>query len=166
MGEPLSDQILRRISEAAGLYHRLVIVVAPSGAGKTAALQEVANAAGYPSINVNLELSRRLLDLTERQRSLQVPRLLDEIIAEVSGDVVLLDNIEILFDANLKLDPLRCLQRLSRHRTVVVAWNGTAPLPRAQSASHPGVLTYATVGHPEYQRYSAADLVIASPTVS
>lgn len=125
MPESLADQILRKIGEVDGLYHRLVIVVAPSGGGKTAALQEVAERTGYPRININLDLSRRLLDLTERQRSLQVPQLLNEIIREMPGEVVLLDNIEILFDIRLKQDPLRCLQGLARNRTIVVAWNGT-----------------------------------------
>ena len=63
MVESLSDQVIRKIEQAAGLYHRLVMVVAPTGAGKTAALQEVAKRTGFPYINVNLELSRRLLDL-------------------------------------------------------------------------------------------------------
>ena len=31
----------------------------------------------------------------------------------------------LLFDARLKQDPLRCLQGLSRNRTVVAAWTGT-----------------------------------------
>ncbi|MEN6474686.1 MAG: BREX-3 system P-loop-containing protein BrxF, partial [Syntrophaceae bacterium] len=38
--------------------------------------------------------------------------------------VVLLDNIEILFDVSLKQDPLRLLQGLSRNTTLVAAWSG------------------------------------------
>jgi hypothetical protein len=64
---------------------------------------------GAPLINVNLELSRRMLDLTERQRELRLPRLLMEIVNDAAGDVVLLDNIEILLDVSLKQDPLRLL---------------------------------------------------------
>ena len=41
MTEPLADQIIRKIGQADELYHRLVLVVAPAGAGKTTALQEV-----------------------------------------------------------------------------------------------------------------------------
>src|SRR6266540_5505605 len=104
MSEPLADQIARKIQEVSELYYRLVIVAAPSRSGKTAALQQVSERTGYPRINVNLELSRRLLNLTERQRALQVPRLLRELVEAASPDVVLLDNIEILFDVNLKLD--------------------------------------------------------------
>lgn len=125
MTEPLADQVVRKINQAAELYHRLMLVVAPAGAGKTTALQDVQERVGAPLINVNLDLSRRMLDLTERQRALQLPRLLREIINDAAGEVVLFDNIEILFDVALKQDPLRLLQGLSRNKTVVAAWNGS-----------------------------------------
>ena len=162
MAEPLADQIIRKTQEVTELYHRLVIIVAPSGSGKTAALQEVSKRTGYPRINVNLELSRCLLDLTERQRALQVPCLLDVIAGAASTDVVLLDNVEILFDVNLKLDPLQCLRGLSRNRTVVVAWNGML----TSDGAHNSRLTYAEPGHPEYRRYPVGDLVVVSPVVT
>jgi len=41
MAEPLADQVLRKISEARELYHRLILMVGPTGSGKTSALQEV-----------------------------------------------------------------------------------------------------------------------------
>ena len=89
MAEPLADRVIRRIGQAAELYHRLVMLVAPAGAGKTAALQDVHERTMAPLVNVNLELSRRMLDLTERQRALQLPRLLAEIVGASAADVVL-----------------------------------------------------------------------------
>jgi hypothetical protein len=156
MAEPLSAHIMRLIPQALHMYHRLVLVVAPLGAGKTAALREMAQQTGYNYINVNLELSRCMLELTQRQRQLQVSRLLRDIIRTTHEQVVLLDNLEILFDTSLKLDPLRCLQDVARDRTVVAAWNGTV------TAGH---LTYATPDHPEYRRYALEDLVIVCPEV-
>lgn len=151
------DSIIQKIDQAQLMYHRLVLVVAPAGSGKTAALVEIAKHLGCRYINLNLELSRRLLDLTDRQRILQLPRLVDEIVVGAGSEVVLLDNIEIIFEVSLKQDPLRLLQSISRNRTVVVAWNG---------AIENGYLTYATPDHPEYRRYLARDLVVASPEVS
>ena len=162
MPESISEQIVRRIAEVAGLYHRLVIMVGPPGAGKTAVLHEVAVRIGSTRINLNLELSQRLMTLTERQRSLRLPALLDEILNTAPGDVVLLDNVEILFDVALKQDPLRCLQGLSRNRTVVVAWNGTVARDDRGHAS----LTYAAPDHPEFRRYPATDLVLVEPSTS
>ncbi|HSW63924.1 MAG TPA: BREX-3 system P-loop-containing protein BrxF [Dissulfurispiraceae bacterium] len=124
MAEPLADRVIRRIGQAAELYHRLVMLVAPAGAGKTAALQDVHERTAVPLVNVNLELSRRMLDLSERQRALQLPRLLSEIVSASAAEVILLDNVEVLFDVSLKQDPLRLLQGLSRNKTVVAAWSG------------------------------------------
>lgn len=153
VSELLADKVIRKIDEAAELYHRLVILAAPAGAGKTAALQDVHERSGAPLVNVNLELSRRLLDLSERQRALQVPRLLAEIVEATATDVMLLDNIEVLFDVSLKQDPLRLLQGLSRNTTVVAAWSG------AVDGEH---LVYARPGHPEYRRYPIQDLLLVT----
>ncbi len=158
MAEPLADQILRQAGQASELYFRLVLVVGPAGSGKTAALQEVQTRMAAPFVNVNLELSRRMLDMTERQRALQVAKLLEEITGEAGRDVVLLDNIEILFDVSLKQDPLRLLQGISRNRTIVATWNGTI---------ENGHVTYATPGHPEHRRYTVHDfLVVATEVVT
>jgi len=162
VGHALSDQIIRRIGEARDLYQRLVLVVAPEGAGKTAALHTVGERLRVPCINLNLELSRRLLDLTERQRSLHVQELVEEVVAETGAGLVLLDNIEILFDPKLQQDPLRCLQQLARHRTVVATWGGAV----ADDGTTAAVLTYAVPGHPEYRRYPANDLSIVTPMMA
>lgn len=154
MAEPLSDRIIREIGQAAEMYHRLVMLVALAGAGKTAALQNVQERTKAPLLNVNLDLSRCMLELTERQRVLQLPRLLSEIVNKATGDVVLLDNIEILFDVTIKQDPLRLLQGLSRNKTVVAAWNGSIDK---------GYLVYAKPDHPEYKRYPVKDFLVVNP---
>lgn len=154
MAEPLADRVIKRIDQAAELYHRLVMLVAPAGTGKTTALQDVHERTMAPLVNVNLELSRRMLDLTERQRALQLPRLLAEIVGASAADVVLLDNVEVLFDVSLKQDPLRLLQGLSRNKTVVAAWSGSI------DGEH---MVYATPDHPEYKRYPLRDFLVVNP---
>ena len=156
MTEPLADQIVQKINQAAALYHRLILVVAPTGAGKTVALQEVQNRTGAHLVNVNLALSRQLLELTERQRTLQLPPLLEKISSN-DNEIVLLDNIEVLFDISLKQDPLRLLQRLSRNKTIVAAWNGTIV---------ENSLIYATPTHSEHKRYPIQDFLVVSPTIT
>ena len=157
MAEPLADQIMRKVKQTVELYHRLILVVAPAGAGKTNALQDVQNRTSASLVNVNLELSRRMLELTERQRALQLPHLLREIAGNGGDEMILLDNIEVIFDVDLKQDPLRLLQGLSRNKTVVAAWNGTI----VETS-----LTYAAPAHPEYRRYPIHDFLVASPEVT
>ena len=147
-------RIIESMEQAVGLYNRLVVVAAPSGAGKTAALRDVHARTIAPLINVNLELSQRMLDLTARQRTLQLPYILAEIVNAFKTEAVLLDNIEILFDVSLKHDPLRLLQGLSRNKTVVAAWSGSID---------DGHLIYATQNHPEYKRYPLRDFLAVSP---
>lgn len=157
MVEPLADQILRKAKQAAELYHRLTLVVAPTGSGKTTALQDVRDRTGASLVNVNLELSRRMLELTERQRALQLPHLLREIISNGNDKMILLDNTEVIFGADLRQDPLRLLQGLARNKTVVATWNGTVA---------EDFLIYATPTHPEYRRYPIRDVLVASPEVA
>lgn len=154
MAETLASRVTAKIAQAAELYYRLIIVVAPAGAGKTAALQDVHARTAAPLINVNVELSRRMLALTERQRALQLPRLLAEIVGASEADVVLLDNIELLFDVALKQDPLRLLQGLSRNKTLVAAWSGSI---------YGDYMVYAMPDHPEYRRYPLRDFLVVNP---
>ena len=153
MAEPLADQIMRKVQQATELYYQLVLVVAPAGAGKTTALQDVRARIGAPLVNVNLELSRRMLELTGYQRALKLSSLLRAIVSNGGDDVILLDNIEVIFDVCLKQDPLRLLQRLSRERTVVAAWNGTIV---------EDYLIYAAPAHAEYRRYPICDFLVVS----
>lgn len=162
LADPLPDQIVRRINEVGDSYQRLVLVVGPERAGKTASLHTVGERTGAPCINLNLELSRRLLDLTERRRSLHVQELVEQVVAETGADLVLIDNIEILFDPDLQQDPLRCLQQLARHRTVVATWGGAV----SGDGTSVAVLTYAVPGHPEYRRYPAKDVITVTPIMT
>lgn len=117
MGAALSHKIREQVAAGAVLYHRLVIVAGPPCSGKTSALRDLHHAHGWPLVNVNLALSEKLLELTTKQRALRVARIVDDIVEDQSGDVILLDNIEMLFHPDLSQDPLRLLQSLSRNRT-------------------------------------------------
>lgn len=150
--ELLSLQIISQLNKAAEQYYRLIVIVVPPGGGQTINFRACAERIDSQYININLELSRRLLELTTRQRSLQVQRLLPEIIGNTNNRVVFLDNLEILFDVSLKLDPLRCLQGLARNRTVVAVWNG----------SFDNYLIYAEPEHSEYHRYPKSDLLVVN----
>ena len=156
MSAPLM-RLVEAIEQAAGQYYRLVIVAGLPGSGKTAMTQSLATAHGHPVINVNLELSKRLFDLTRVQRSRQVERLLKEVIASVPGDVVILDNIELLFDIALELEPLRLLQGASRNRTIVATWNGSF---------NNGTLAYAEPGHPEFVQFKQTEAIVVLASTS
>lgn len=151
MNELLINELIANLGEAEKLYARLVLLVAPSGSGKTACLKKVQELEGIPCLNVSLELSRQLLPLTQRQRSLQLPQLLEATVAATANSWVLLDNIELLFSPGLRQDPLRLLESLSRNRSLLVAWPGTI------DGRH---ITYAESGHLEHRRYEIKDFLV------
>ena len=145
------------VAQAAGQYYHLIIVAGAPGSGKTSMIQELASTHGYPIINVNLELSKRLLDLTRVQRSRQAEKLLKDVIASVGGELVILDNIELLFDTTLELEPLRLLQVASRNRTIVATWNGTFSN---------NTLAYAEPGHPEFAQFKQVEAIVVPASIS
>lgn len=151
MSETLVQTLIDKLHEVDALYYRLLLLVAPSGSGKTACLKRVQELETVPSLNVSLELSRQLLPLTERQRSLQLPQLLEGTVAATASSRVLLDNIELLFSPGLRQDPLRLLESLSRNRSLLVAWPGTI------EGRH---ITYAEPGHLEHRRYEIKDFLV------
>ena len=151
MVDPLSQRVALRVADTAGMYHRLILVVGPPRTGKTSAMRDLAEEHGWPLVNVNLALSERLLELTSKQRALRVPRILSEIVERHPGDVLLLDNTEVLFSPDLQQDPLRLLQGLSRNRTVIACWSGEMDGEN---------LMYAEAPHPEHRRYVRPQVII------
>ena len=152
MAEPTHDKIKRFLKEADGLYYRLVLLVGKSGSGKTGVLRNIADEFGTSVININLALSRKLLELTAKQRSLRLQETFN-LVTDKAQSPVVLDNLEILFNKDLSHDPLRLLQGISRNRAVLASWNGT---------SCNGRLLYAEAGHPEYRSYDLGDMLIVS----
>lgn len=149
--ERTADQIRDRLSGVSELYNRLLLLVGPTGSGKTETLRAFSGKEGCSIVNIGIELGRRLLDLTERQRVIELPNLLERMVAEVQGGVVILDNTEILFDPGLNQDPLRLLKALSRNRTIVASWLGSLDNQ---------YLTYATPEHREFRRYPLGDVLV------
>jgi hypothetical protein len=151
MATALSVRIQDVLPKTQDAYYKLILAVGPARTGKTSAFNKLAAKNKWPRINVNLNLSERLLELTHRQRAVRVAGILDDAIRTETAEVVLLDNIELLFAVDLAQDPLKLLQSLSRNRTIVVAWPGTFDGT---------ALTYADPGHPEARRYPTPQAVI------
>lgn len=145
---PEIADIQKAAEQARGRYHRLALLVGPPGSGKTALLKAFAKAVGCRYENVNLGLSRRMLELPKARRARMADRLFRDWIDQTESDTLVLDNLEILFDTALRLDPLRLLRAASRDRTLVAAWSGTLD---------DAGLTYAEPKHPEHRSYRETD---------
>ena len=92
-----------------------------------------------------------MLDVPKGKRARQADRIFKDLVHGVSCDMLILDNLEILFDSSLQLDPLRLLQLVSRNQTVVASWSGML---------NESLLTYAEPDHPEYKLYRDVDVLV------
>jgi ABC-type iron transport system FetAB ATPase subunit len=135
------EQLPEIILSVRGAYHKLTLLVGPSGAGKTRLLNRVAAQLQLPAINLSLLLSQRLLSQTRQQRALKAEEVAIEIIDEHLQSGLCLDDTELLFDSALRLNPLTFLQDISRNRLIVASWNGTLS---------GGELRFGYSGHPDF----------------
>jgi replicative DNA helicase len=141
----------RLVDEIAALHSKLILLVGRPGCGKSALLAQLANRRGAKVMHVGAVLGKRLAAFAQRQRALQANGAMRELADEyASGDLLLLDNIELLFDQMLKLDPLDLLKRHAHVRRVVAVWPGEL---------RDGRLSYAEMGHPEYQDHGLEGVV-------
>jgi Cdc6-like AAA superfamily ATPase len=157
MKESVRQAIKDAIEHAPAMYSRLVLLVGPSGSGKTHALQKISAEYGKKINNVNLEMSKALLEIPVQRHQSRATRVFSDMVRSFQGNetsedaMILLDNLEILFDESLKLDPLLLLQGIARNSTILASWNGTFIDKR---------LTFAISGHPEYRFYDRIDAQI------
>jgi ABC-type cobalamin/Fe3+-siderophores transport system ATPase subunit len=141
----------RLVDEISALHSKLILLVGRPECGKSALLAELANRRGVKVMNAGAALGKRLAALPQRKRMLQASVMMRELADQHAvGDLLLLDNIELLLDRTLQLDALDLLKQLARSRRVVAVWPGQL---------RGGRLTYAEQGHPEHQDYGLEGLV-------
>lgn len=137
------EKLVILVEEVANLNSKLVLLVGEGRSGKSALLRALAKRFNSDVLNIGALLGRALLPVPQKQRALQIDDLWRDIAARhTSGDVLLLDDVELLFDHTLRLDPVAFLKRQAHGHCVVAVWPGELRAGRLQ---------YAKRGHPEYR---------------
>lgn len=145
------EKLDQLVDEIGALHSKLLVIIGTSHGGKTALTQALATKRSITPLNVSAEMAARLAALPPKQRHLQAVSILRELADQhAKGDLLLLDNLEVLFDKTLQLDPLDLLKRHAHSRRVVAIWPGELSNSR---------LTYANMGHPEHQDYGLEGVV-------
>src|SRR5690554_2605100 len=67
-----------------------------------------------PYVNVNLVLSEKLTDIAKSKYPLYVDDILNDHISSLESEIVWLGNIEILFDPQLHINPVRLFENISK----------------------------------------------------
>ena len=142
----------RLIGEIGDLNSKLVLLVGASRSGKTKLLRELGTKLNIEPLNVGLELGRRLAATPNNKRGFSAGELLREIADKERTDAPLLpDNLELLFEKNLQINPLDLVKRLAHSKRVVAVWPGELRGDR---------LIYADMSHPEHRDYSRDGVVV------
>ncbi|MBB6451616.1 hypothetical protein HNQ94_000037 [Salirhabdus euzebyi] len=104
-----------------------------------------------PQLNINLELSTLLKDIPINKRHRRVVTFLKDVVKQNAiENTIILDHIEVLFDPQLKQDPLKLFEDISRNYILIVNWKGDIINNK---------LTYAQHEHIEFHSYDEYDAV-------
>ena len=142
----------RLIGEIGDLNSKLVLLIGAGRSGKTKLLRELGTELNIEPLNVGLELGRRLVATPINKRGFSAGELLREIAdKERADDPLLLDNLELLFEKGLQVNPLDLVKRLAHSKRVVAVWPGELRGDR---------LIYADMSHPEHRDYSRDGAVV------
>lgn len=143
--------ILEKLESVNNQFYRLLLIAGTSERARENIIDLLSVKILAPIVNINLEVSRQLLELPEKQRPLHVTNILDAIIKSKTQPTFIFKNIELLFNATLKTDPLQLLKHFARNKTLIVTWNGYVDGE---------FLIYAAPGHPDYKKYPDKNLNI------
>ena len=148
----LIEKLERLVGDIGDLNSKLILLVGPSHGGKTQLLRQLGTKLNIEPLNVGLELGRRLAATPSSKRGFSTGELLRDI-ADKPGSVapLLLDNLELLFEPSLQINPLELVRRLAHAKRVVAVWPGELRNDR---------LVYADMSHPEHRDYSCDGVVI------
>lgn len=143
------EKLIREVSD---LNSKLILLVGPSRSGKTQLLRHLSVKLNIEPLNVGLELGRLLAATPNNKRGFSTGELLREIAdRDRNQDPLLLDNLELLFEPSLHVNPLDLVRRLAHSKRVVAVWPGELRGDR---------LVYADMSHPEHRDYSRDGAVV------
>lgn len=126
---------------------KIVFLVAPSGSGKTKFLQDLSQKESLPYISLNGELSKKISELPSDDKNWDT--ILSDIINSQTGDIILLDNTELLFTRDFNINPIRLLKNQSQKKVIIMSWNG----------EYNGInLIYGSPGDMDYRTFPTNDL--------
>ncbi len=145
------DTLDRIVDDVMSLNTKLVLLFGPPKSGKSDLLQKLAARKKMQVMQVGTAFGHELLLLPSAQRHLRAAEIFKQLSGQfVKDELLILDNIEILFDLNLHLNPLEMLKRFAHSHRIVAAWPGELGNNR---------VSYAPIDHPEHQDYAVDGLV-------
>jgi len=106
------------------LPNALLIIAGERGAGKTKMAKALADAGLGQYINLSLVLARHLANQDDPTAMVRPSDMAQHLTRMTSSSLVILDNIEALFQAELNLDVVWWVRQVARDIALVIVWPG------------------------------------------
>jgi len=146
------ERLQHLLADVAQLQSKLILLAGGAPAERAALLGALQESLHATPLHLGVSLADALAELPQRERHLQAGNLLREIAqSHAPTGPLLVEGVELLFDASLKVNALDLLRRQSLARPVVAMWPGEW---------RNGRLTYAVLGNPEYQDHAADGVIV------
>lgn len=151
-GSVALERLEQRLADAAQLNSKLILLTGGTPEERGALLDALQKSIDSKPLHLGISLASALAELPQRERHLQAGNLLRQVAqAHAPAGPLLVEGVELLFDASLQVNALDLLRRQSLARPVVAIWPGEWRNRR---------LTYATLGHPEYQDHASDGAIV------
>jgi hypothetical protein len=134
---------------ARGEHFRLVWLAGGTDAERSAVLSCIADAEDGVYVELGKKLSEALIEVPAPLRTASVEECFTSCLGGFSYPVTCLNHLEILFDPNLRINPVMLIKSASRHALIVAAWPGF---------TKDGQLTFGSPDHPAFMEPSKQDL--------
>jgi chloramphenicol 3-O-phosphotransferase len=118
------QRIVETVREGQKSTERLVLLVGRPGSGKSKLLRELSTIRGWQYVNCRTFLTEELLEMVPKVRAQEAPGIISGALEAFKAEVVVLDDMQVLFAPVLQVDPLQLLKHLSRKFSIVAAWPG------------------------------------------
>lgn len=123
------------------------------GAGSEKIMKKYQDKYEIETINISLELSKKLINIAREKRSIRVYRYLTEILKKCNSNLLWINRMQLLFHPELEFEPIAFFQNASRNKVIILSWNGIYKNNK---------LIYAEPGHQEYRVFSEIDAQIVA----
>jgi type II secretory pathway predicted ATPase ExeA len=118
------QRIVETVREGQKSAERLVLLVGRPGSGKSKLLRELSTIRGWKYVNCRTFLTEELLEMVPKVRAQEAAGLIAKALDALAAEVVVLDDMQVLFAPVLQVDPLNLLKHLGRRFSIVAAWPG------------------------------------------
>lgn len=129
------QRVRKGISELDKRWNKLIFLCNTEESFSFAEVEE-----DYKELNINLIISERLMHIPINKYPLEIKKTLRNVL-DTNEKIFLFNHIEILFSPELKINPIRLFESLSKQYKLIIIWPGDY-VNRT--------LYYAEQGYPEY----------------